>query len=209
MSTIFLIAFIMTLIYLSIANRMRGYISMLTFQGMLLFGLSFIELRDIHPGNLLFILLETIIFKTIAVPVFLAYIVRKNKIHREVEPYMHYFISLVTVTLFVFLTFLLSNTVDDNHLNKIFFVASLSSLFTGLYLIISRKKIITHVMAFLVIENGVFILSLAVGAEMPMMVSIGILLDLFVTVLLLGVFVNKIGEVLKDMNVEQLQNLKD
>ena len=64
-------------------------------------------------------------------------------------------------------------------------------------------------MGFLVIENGVFILSLAVGNKMPMLVNTGILLDLFVSVLVLGIFVNKIGDVLKDVDVEQLQNLKD
>jgi hydrogenase-4 component E len=64
-------------------------------------------------------------------------------------------------------------------------------------------------MGFLVIENGVFILSLAVGNEMPMMVNSGIFLDLFITVLLLGIFVNKIGDVLKDVDAGQLKNLKD
>ncbi|NJK97269.1 MAG: hypothetical protein HC905_22290 [Bacteroidales bacterium] len=64
-------------------------------------------------------------------------------------------------------------------------------------------------MGFLVIENGVFILSLAVGNEMPMLVNIGILLDIFVSVLLLGIFANKIGDVLKEQDVAQLKNLKD
>jgi hydrogenase-4 component E len=109
----------------------------------------------------------------------------------------------------VVVTFLLSNLIEDAQLNKVYFVAALSSLFTGLYIIGTRKKILTHVMGFLVIENGVFILSLAVGNEMPMMVNSGILLDLFITVLLLGIFVNKIGDVLKDVDAGQLKNLKD
>jgi hydrogenase-4 component E len=86
---------------------------------------------------------------------------------------------------------------------------AVSALFTGLYIIITRKKIITHVMGFLVIENGVFILSLAVGSEMPMLVNTGILLDIFVSVLLLGVFANKIGEIMQDHDVNKLKNLKD
>ena len=64
-------------------------------------------------------------------------------------------------------------------------------------------------MGFLIIENGVFVLSLAVGTEMPMLVNIGILLDIFASVLLLGVFVNKIGDILKEQDVDQLRNLKD
>ena len=64
-------------------------------------------------------------------------------------------------------------------------------------------------MGFLIIENGVFVLSLAVGTEMTMLVNIGILLDIFASVLILGVFVNKIGDILKEQDVDQLRNLKD
>lgn len=209
MINVLLITFAITLIYLSIANRLLTYIKILALQGILLFGVSFIELNEINPVNLVFVLLETIIFKTIAVPFFLNYVIKRNNITREDEPYLSNFISLVIVTLIVTITFLLSNIIEDTRLNKIYFVAALSALFTGLYIIISRRKIITHVMGFLVIENGVFILSLAVGNEMPMLVNTGILLDLFVSVLLLGIFVNKIGDVLKDVDIDQLRNLKD
>lgn len=209
MTNVLLIIFAMSLIYLSIANRLMSYVKIFAFQGIILFWVSFIELGEMSPLNLSFILLETIVFKTIAVPLFLKYVIEKNEITREAEPYVPNFISLIVVTTIVVITFLLSNTIEDTHLNKVYFVAALSSLFTGLYIIGTRKKILTHVMGFLVIENGVFILSLAVGNEMPMMVNTGILLDLFITVLLLGIFVNKIGDVLKDVDAGQLKNLKD
>jgi len=199
----------MSLIYLSIANRLMSYVKILAFQGIILFWVSFIELDEMNTLNLTFILLETIVFKTIAVPLFLKYVIQKNEITREAEPYIPNFISLIIVTSIVVVTFLLSNIIEDDQLNKVYFVAALSSLFTGLYIIGTRKKILTHVMGFLVIENGVFILSLAVGNEMPMMVNSGIFLDLIITVLLLGIFVNKIGDVLKDVDAGQLKNLKD
>jgi len=209
MTNVLLIIFAMSLIYLSIANRLMSYVKILAFQGIILFWVSFIELDEMNTLNLTFILLETIVFKTIAVPLFLKYVIQKNEITREAEPYIPNFVSLIIVTSIVVVTFLLSNIIEDDQLNKVYFVAALSSLFTGLYIIGTRKKILTHVMGFLVIENGVFILSLAVGNEMPMMVNSGIFLDLFITVLLLGIFVNKIGDVLKDVDAGQLKNLKD
>ncbi|MGZ0017549.1 hypothetical protein [Yeosuana sp. AK3] len=209
MTNVLLIVFSMSLIYLSIANRLMSYVKILAFQGILLFGVSFIELGEMNPLNLTFILLETIVFKTLAVPLFLNYVIKRNSISREAEPYVPNFISLIIVTTIVVATFLLSNTIEDSQLNKVYFVAALSALFTGLYIIGTRKKILTHVMGFLVIENGVFILSLAVGNEMPLLVNTGILLDLFITVLLLGIFVNKIGDVLGGGDVDQLRNLKD
>jgi hydrogenase-4 component E len=44
---------------------------------------------------------------------------------------------------------------------------------------------------------------------MPMLVNLGILLDVFASVFLLGIFVNRIGDVLKDVDVDKLKNLKD
>lgn len=209
MINVLLITFTISLLYMAIANRLLTYIKIIAFQGVILFGVAFIELREINIVNLIFILLETIVFKTIAVPVFLRYVLEKNKITREAEPYLPNFISLIVITLIIVITFLLSNTITDVHLKKIYFVVALSALFSGLYVIATRKKIVTHVMGYLVIENGVFILSMAVGNEMPMLVNLGILLDIFVSVFLLGLFVNKVGDVLKDVDVDQLQNLKD
>jgi hydrogenase-4 component E len=209
MTNVLLIIFTITLLYLGIAHRLLTYIKILALQGVLLFGIAFIELIQINVANLAFILLETIVFKTIAIPLFLKYVVKKNKITRDAEPFLPNFISLIIITLIIILTFILSNAVADTHISKVYFVVALSTLFIGLYIIVTRNKIITHVMGYLVIENGVFILSLAVGNEMPMLVNLGILLDIFASVFLLGIFVNKIGDVLKDVDVGQLKNLKD
>jgi len=157
----------------------------------------------------LFIMLETIVFKAVAVPWFLNYVIKRNGISRVAEPYLPNFVSLIIVTLIIVATIILSSSIIDINLDKTYFVVALSTLFTGLYLIVSRKKIITHVVGYIVIENGVFVLSLAIGNEMPMLVNLGIMLDIFASVLILGIFFNKIGDVLKDPDVSRLRNLKD
>jgi len=206
---VLLIVFLISLFYLSIANRMTTYVNVLALQGVLLFFVAFFELKNINTLNLILILLETVIFKSLAVPLFLKYILKRNNITREAEPYLPNFVSLIITTAIVITTIILSNTMEEGKLDKMFFVVALSTLFTGLYFIASRRKIITHVMGYLVIENGVFVLSLAVGNEMPMLVNLGIMLDIFASVLILGVFLNKIGDVFKDIDVNQLTNLKD
>jgi hydrogenase-4 component E len=198
-----------SLLYLSIANRLLTYIKILAFQGVILFGVAYIELTNINTLNLVFILLETIIVKAILVPIFINYIIKHNNITRETEPFLPNFVSLIIVTTIIVITILLSNSISDTHLEKISFIVALSTLFTGLFIIGTRKKVITHVMGYLVIENGVFILSLAVGNEMPLLVNLGIMLDIFASVLILGIFVNKIGDVLKDTDVDHLRHLKD
>lgn len=209
MTNTLLITFLISLVYLVIANRLYTYIAILAFQGIVLFGVALVELIEINVVNLIFVLFETVVFKAVAIPVFLNYIIKRNNITREAEPYLSNFVSVTIVTVIVVGSFLLSNTIEAQHLNRMFFIVSLSSLFTGLYIIVTRRKIITHVMGFLVIENGVFILSLVVGHAMPMIVNIGIMLDIFVSVLVLGIFVNRIGDVLKEHDVAQLRQLKD
>ena len=209
MINVLLIIFIISLLYLSIANRIITYVRVLTFQGFILFGVTFLQLSEINTLNLVLILLETIVFKAIAVPMFIAYLIKRNNITREAEPYLPNFISLIITTVIIIVTILMANSIKDTHLDKIFFIVALSTLFTGLYFIATRKKIITHVMGYLIVENGVFVLSIAVGNEMPMLVNLGIMLDVFGSVLILGVFLNKIGDVFKDVDVDLLSNLKD
>lgn len=209
MINILLVSFAISLIYMGIANRLSTCINILALQGIILFGVSLIELIQINTINLIFILFETIVFKTIAIPLFLKSVIKKNNIVREAEPFVPDFISIVIITCIILGSFIFSNLIDVGHLRKMFFIVAISSLFTGLFIIISRKKVVTHIMGYLVIENGVFILSLSAGNTMPMLVNTGITLDIFVSVLVLGLFVNRIGNTFEEMNVDNLKNLKD
>jgi hydrogenase-4 component E len=209
MTNILLIAFAISLIYMGIANRLSTYINILAVQGIILFGVSFIELIQINTLNLIFILFETIFFKTIAIPLFLNYIIKKNNIVREAQPYLPDFLSVVIITAIILGSFILSNIVSGLFIKKMFFLVALAAVFSGLFIIITRKKIVTHIMGYLVIENGVFILSLSAANKMPILVNLGITLDIFVSVLVLGVFVNRIGNTFEEMSVDNLNNLKD
>jgi len=209
MTDILLIALAMSLLYISIANRLFTYLNILVFQGFILFGVTFLTLNKISTVNLILIMLETIVFKAISVPWFINYVIRRNGITREAEPYLPNFVSLIIVTFITVATIILSSSIKDPNLDKTFFVVALSTIFTGLYLIVTRKKIITHVIGYIIIENGVFVLSLAVGNEMPNLVNLGIMLDIFASVLILGVFFNRIGDLLKNPDIDHLRNLKD
>lgn len=209
MINILLITFAISLIYMGIANRLSTVINILAVQGIILFGVSFIELIQINTINLIFILFETIVFKTIAIPIFLNNVIKKNNIVREAEPFVPDFASVVIITGILLGSFILSNIIEVAHVRKMFFIVAIAALFTGLFIIISRKKVVTHIMGYLVIENGVFVLSLSAGSTMPMLVNTGITLDIFVSVLVLGIFVNRIGNTFEEMNVDHLSNLKD
>jgi hydrogenase-4 component E len=209
METILLTIFAFTLLYIGIANRLNTFIRMLAIQGLLLFGITFFKLTEINWFNLVMILLETIIFKTVLIPWFLNFVLKKNKIIRETEPFVSYFWSLILITGFIILSYIIAGYLGLDKSTKADFMVAFASLLTGIYIIITRKKIITHLMGYMILENGVFLLSLTIGAHQPMMVNLGILLDIFVSVLVLGLFMNKIGNTFEEMSIETLSNLKD
>lgn len=206
---ILIIIFAITLCYLAAAGRLDTYVKVLAIQGFLLFGVAFMELHEIAVSNLVFILAETLLFKGIIVPIMITKLIASNKLRHEIKPDVSNFSSLFVVSGFVIASFVTAYKMHDEHLKIIYFAASISALFTGLYLIISRRKIITHIMGYMVIENGIFLLSLALGSEMPMVVNIAILLDLFTSVLLLTVFVNRISNVFKTIEIDHLSELQD
>jgi hydrogenase-4 component E len=130
MTNVLLIIFLISLLYVSIANRIITYVRVLALQGVILFGVTFLQLQDIKTWNLVLILLETIVFKAVAVPVFLSYLIKRNNITRETEPYLPHFISLIITTLIVVITVLLASSIQDTYLDKIFFIVSLCLLQT-------------------------------------------------------------------------------
>ena len=107
MINVILITFASTLLYLSIANRLFTYIKILSFQGVLLFGVALLELNEMNTLNLVLILLETIIFKAVAVPMFINHIIKRNRITREAEPFLPNFVSLIIVTLIIIITIII------------------------------------------------------------------------------------------------------
>lgn len=204
-----LILFIITLIYFSIANRLMTYVSILTVQGLIICAAALLTLGQMTIVNLTTIILETLIVKALLMPYFIRRVILTNKITREAEPSVPNYVSLLFCTAVVIVSYLISLTVESPTLNKTYFVAALAGIFCGLYFIATRRKVITHVICYVIIENGAFILSLAIGNEMPVLVNMGVLLDVLVSVFLLVIFINKVGDVTNEGDVTGLNQLKD
>jgi len=183
-----IVIFAVTLMYFSSAERLITYVRLIAFQGLLLCGIAVFELKEVSLGNLLFIVAETLIFKAIVLPYLLNKIIMRSgvtKVHRQAMPGFYLLLfSIFGLLISVVMAMILINP----FINTIYLAIALFTLFAGLLLIVTHKLIISHLIGFLVIENAVFLFSLAVGNEMPMLINIGILLDLFVGVLILGFF---------------------
>ena len=77
-----IILYVLTLIYLSIADRFRNHTTILAVQGLLLFGIAMARLHSFHPVELSFIIVETLVFKAIVIPAILMRVINKTKINR-------------------------------------------------------------------------------------------------------------------------------
>jgi len=136
---------------------------------------------------------------------------RKVKIHREVDPYVGFTASLVLCALGTGLALLLASSLPlaPGTGFGLFVPASLSTLLTGFILLITRRKALTQVVGYLVLENGIYLFGLMLVEEMPMLVETGILLDLFVGIFVMGIVINHISVAFDSMDTRHLAELKD
>jgi len=208
MISLLIISFSVTLIYLAIAERMKTYNALIAIQGLLLFFITYIELGSLDVWHLALILLETLVIKVIVLPYFIHRLLIKKSGDRSVILVVPGYISLTIVSIIIFFSFLLSYLLHDQQIQVKYFTGAIAAIFTGLYLIIAHKQVFTHMMGYLTIENGIFLLSLAIGNEMPLIVNLAVLLDVFSSVLILGIFIDRL-ESFSTLDVDQLKELKD
>lgn len=204
-----IILYVVTLVSLSITERFRNYASIIAMQGWILLFIALLRLHSINLFELMFVLAETLIFKALIVPAMLFRIIRQTKINRIVLPGKSQFPSLVGSVVALIVSVVITCYIADTRVNMVFFGVALYALLSGLLLILRRIRIFSHLVGFLVIENGVFLFSMAIGVEMPFLINIAILLDILLSVLMLGMFVSKVGDVMHDIDADRLTTLKD
>lgn len=211
MTDILIILLGTSMLYVFAVSRLEAYVKTLTLQGFILFLLIILDIRELNWLNIIFLGVETLIIKTIVIPLLLLRATRKNETNREVEPYISQFYSvLIGIGIFIFgfaAAFWSAKT--GGEIKPLFFGVSIVMIVSSLFLIINRKKIITHILCYMMLENGIFLLSLSVANEMPMLVNMGVLLDLFVAIYLFVIFFNKIQEMYDGSHVDVLTELKD
>ena len=161
--------------------------------------------------NFLFLTFETLIVKALIIPAFLNKIVKQTHEYRDMEANIPHFYCLFISSVILFGGFLISdlNFPGIKMINPVYFGVSIAVIIISLILITIKHKILTNVIEFITMENGIFLLSLSVAKEMPVIVNLGVLLDLFIAVFILGLLVNRINREFEGLEVTQLSDLKD
>ena len=207
----FIILFGLTMLYLSTTSRLKAHVKTLCVQGLLLFLICAVDFPH-HPWyTVAFLTIETLIVKAILIPAFLTKVVKKTHSNRDTDANVAHFYCLLISSTILFGGFMLSVMKIPylSMINPICFGVALSTIIISLWLITIKHKILSNVIEFITMENGIFLLSLSVSKEMPMLVNIGVLLDVFIAIYILGLFVSQINKELGDMEVAHLSDLKD
>lgn len=204
-----IILYVITLINLSIVERFRNYASLITVQGWILLGIALLRLHTLDWIELSFVILETLIFKAVIVPAILLRVIRKTKINRVRTSGSTQFNSLMLSVAALVASALATYYVADSSVHMIFFGVALYALLSGLILIVLRSRIFTHMVGFLVIENGVFLFSMAIGVEMPILINAAIMLDILMSVLMLGLFMTRVDKQIHTDDSDSLTHVKD
>lgn len=192
------------------SSRLAACIRLTSAQGIAL-GLLTI-LVHAHDLNVRVLLLAagSMVLKGLVFPLLLFRALRKADVRRTMEPFIGYAASLLVglLCLGVSLWFGTRIPLPDPTSSYLVVPVALFTILTGLLLIVSRRKALTQVIGYLVLENGMYVFGIVLVSEIPMLVELGVLLDVFVAVFVMGIAVYHISREFEHIDVSQLRTLK-
>jgi hydrogenase-4 component E len=191
-------------------SRLRGLIDAVALQGILIGLLPALVHPDIGVRGFL-LMAVTIGLKGFVLPRFLVHAMREANIQHEVTPVVNFMTSLLLGAIGTGLAIVFSSTLPlaDEHTNSLLVPASFATVWTGFLLLTTRKKAITQVVGYLLLENGIFLFGLLLLEAMPFLVEIGVLLDLFTGVFVMGIIIHHISREFASISTEHLTELKE
>lgn len=155
--------------------------------------------------------LGAILLKGFAIPAIMLRALRDAHIKREVEPLVGLLPSIVLGALATAFAFFVSDQLPlaGDHDRALLVPTSLACVLVGFILLTTRYKALSQVVGYLILENGIFIFGMLLLEAMPVMVEMGVLLDLFVGIFVISIIVNHINRAFASMDTRRLASLKD
>ena len=205
-----LVLVVLTNLKLLGSSRLGASIRVVAAQGVML-GLLPV-LAHVHELSLHFAALAvgTVALKGVVFPWLLFRALREAEVTREVEPYVGYISSILVGLMALAASFWLGGRlpVTTAGVSSLLVPSALFSILAGVFLIVARKRAVNQVLGFLVMENGIYTFGVGVVAETPFLVELGVLLDAFVAVFVMGIAVYHINREFDHIEVDRLDRLK-
>jgi len=191
-------------------SRLGTCIRVVAVQGVAL-GLLPLFLKESGPGLHLMLFSAVLIgLKGIVFPWVLTKTLRGIRIQREIEPFVGYGASIVLGTAALVLSIWLGSRLPlpVPIRSGLIVPAAFFTIMSGLFLIIARKKALTQVLGYLVLENGIYAFGAALAENQPVLFELGILLDVFMAVFVMGIAIFHINREFDHIDTDKLSGLR-
>ena len=151
------------------------------------------------------------IVKAVVIPGMLTKALREVHIQHETEPYLGLVPSVLLLAAGTGATTLFASRLplQPEHRDLLVVPVALSTLFAGFLLLTTRRKAISQVTGYLILENGIFVFAQLLHEAMPTLVEVGVLLDLLVGIFVMGIVMNHIQREFGSLDTERLAELRD
>lgn len=167
----------------------------------------------LHPGwslHMVGLSVGTLAVKAFVLPYFLTRAIREAAVRREVEPLIGFASAMALGAGAVALSFGVSHRIPLPDADTALLVPiALSTVIIGLVVLTTRSKAISQVIGYLVLENGIYAFGLSQAERVPFLVELGVLLDVFVGIFIMGIVVFHINRAFDSLDSTRLSELKD
>lgn len=163
-----------------------------------------------HDPELYIVAVVLFILKVLILPRYLQRMEKRFDGQRELQPYVNVATSLVLTGLLVLLAYAITRplVLVSALPTRGGLPLAMGLIFVGLFVVITRKKALTQIVGFLVMENGIALLAVLATFGIPLIVELGVFLDVLMGFLVMQVFVYHIHGTFESMDVDQLNELK-
>lgn len=152
----------------------------------------------------------TVMVKAILLPWFLGRAIREAAVRREVEPLVGFIASQLLGALAVALAFAIASRLPMPATQQQLLVpVSLATLMIGFIVLTTRRKALMQVVGYLILENGIYLFGLTQTESVPFLIELGVLLDIFVGVFIMGIVVFHINREFDSLDSTRLTELTD
>lgn len=205
-----MVALILTNLAVLGSSRLNTCIRIIAIQGVVLGTLPILSGDGAPTLRMVGLTAATMGLKGVVFPWLLLRALRVAGIRREVEPFIGYNWSILAGLLSLAASVWLGSRLPMPETVRSSLVApvALFMIFTGLFVIISRRKAITQILGYIILENGMYAFGVVLLEEIPVLVELGILMDAFVAVFVMGVAIYHIRREFDHVDVDQLDTLK-
>jgi hydrogenase-4 component E len=187
-----------------------AYVNAFAWQSIVLAGVTAVVAHYGRRPDLYWVAGLLLLVKGIAIPRLLRRMERRFRTERELEPYVNTATSLVVAGLLVLLGYAIARPlVTLSRLpTRGGMPLAMGLILVSLFVLVSRKKAITQVVGFLMLENGLALLAVLGTYGIPLIVELGVFLDALLGFLVMQIFVYRIHETFESIDVERLSRLR-